>query len=95
MLGRPYIASRLIDHLARNPRVLNFCVPIGEAAPLFLFFLRRHDFCSRLIEQFLQARWHVSPRLKALLNLITGRTEGKSGKTHFPLKEPTQEQPHD
>jgi len=50
MLGSPYIVGRLIDHLARNTRVLDFCVPIGEAAPLFFLFFRRHYFCSRLIE---------------------------------------------
>jgi hypothetical protein len=94
MLGNPYIVGRLIDHLARNSRVLNFRVPIGEAAALLFLLFRRHDSCSGFIKQFLQARWHVSPRLKALMNLITGSAEGKSGETYSLLKEPTREQPH-
>jgi hypothetical protein len=53
MFWSSYIIGCLIDHFARDTRIFNFRVPIGEAAPLFFFLLRRRDFCSRLCRAIL------------------------------------------
>jgi hypothetical protein len=65
----------VIDHLSRDPRVLNFGVSVGKATPLLFLLLGSRDYFLCGLKQIFKMFGHGSPPVRSKDNTMINEWE--------------------